>query len=144
MRFARLEDSGRSKPLAVVGGLGSGVDMKLDVEEGNNPDLIRMPANCYTDTDWGLPVQQSLVDRDLVGIVLPGSLDCMTTKSNLVAAEVENFAKGHYHCGGQGGLGNAEDYYRLYGDYIGAECCQEKGFYAIVPSLWFALHLGLR
>ena len=45
MSFARLEDSGRSKPLAVVGRLGSEVDMQPEVEERNSPDLVRMPAN---------------------------------------------------------------------------------------------------
>ena len=111
MRLARLEDSGRSKPLAVVCRLGSEVDMKLDVEKGNSPDFVRMLANLY------------LVDRNLLGIVLLDSLDCMTTKANLVAAEVGDGTKTHCHGGGQGRLGNAENGCRLNGDHTGADSC---------------------
>ena len=120
------------------------VDMKLEVEDGNSPDLVRMPANLYTDMDRLLPVQHSPVDRNLLGIVLLGSFDCMRTKANLVAAEVENCAKDHCRCGGRGRLGNVEDCHRLNGDRIGADCCQEQGFHGVVPSLWLAHYLGLR
>ena len=45
MRSARLDDSGRSEPLAVVGRWRSVGDMKLEAENRNSLDLIRLPAN---------------------------------------------------------------------------------------------------
>ena len=88
-------------------------------------------------------VQYSLVD--LRGIVLLDSFDCMTTKADLVAAEVENYTKDHCHCRGRGRLRSADDCYRLYGDHNGADrCrCQEQHLYAFFARLWLALHLGL-
>ena len=144
MRLARLEDSGRSKPLVVVGRLGSEVDMEREVEERNSPGLVRMPANLYTDTDRLLPVQHTLVDRNLAETVFLGSLDCMVTKADLVAAEVEHWPKSHCHCWGQSRLGNAEGGYRLNRDHTGADWYQEKDLDAIVPTLWAVLQLGLR
>ena len=81
-------------------------------------------------------MQYTLVDRNLAGIVLLGSLDCMTTKANLVAA------KSHYHGRGQGRCGVVENCHRLNGDHTGADRCEEKDLDAVVPSLWLALHLG--
>ena len=132
MSFAHLDNSGRLKRLTVVGRAGCMVDMKLEVEERKRLDLVRMPANLCPDKSF-------LVDRNLVGIVLLGSLDCMTTKANLVAA------KSHCHRGGRGRFGVVENCHRLNGDHSGADCFQcfqEKDLDAIVPSLWFALHLG--
>ena len=118
MRFVRLDRSGRSKPSAVVDRLGCVVNKKLEVEDRNGPDLVRMPADLYTDMDWLLPVQDSLVDQDRLEVVLLGSHYGMATKKNLV--EVEHWAKGHCYCGGQG---RADDCHRLIGGYTGAECC---------------------
>ena len=45
MRSARLDDSGQSKLLVVVGRLSSVGHMKLEVEDRNSLDLIRLPAH---------------------------------------------------------------------------------------------------
>lgn len=107
MRLAHLDDSGRPQPLAVAGRLGCMVDMDLEVEEENSLDLVRMLANLYPDKDTLLPVQYILASRDLVGMVLLGSLDCVTTESNLVAA------KSRCQGGGRGRLGIVENFHKL-------------------------------